>query len=147
MKPLFTPRCNRAGFVNGVATGVTTGEWNLWEYTWKGAALGAAGGLAYGTFTELGYQAQLRRGRSNGLNSSNTETLAGLAQDGINQFNQEGTVVNGGSVGEITVVYNTSSGTSTVYIYTAPNGYWQPPLPYQYTSPNFDNIIRLLRLY
>lgn len=137
-----------SGVVQGVITGATTGDWdNFWEYTWKSAALGAAGGLAYGALTELGYQAQLKWRRNGGLNSQSTDAVAGLAQDGINSLKGDGTVVDGGSLGEIAVVYHSSSGTSTVYIDMPVGGYWTPPSPYQYYSPDFGNILKILSLY
>jgi len=141
------------GLVRGVGTGLVTGDWNVWEYTWKGAAYGGAGGLLYGGLTELGYQAQLKYGRSDALNSKNTDIFAKGGQRYINRLQRidgnnggTGSSMSGQGMGEITVIYDTQTGTTTVYINVSPNSYWQPPAPYQYNSPTiYQNILRLYK--
>ena len=141
-----------AGLARGVGTGLLTGEWNVWEHTWKGAAYGGAGGFLYGSLTELGYQAQLKFGRNDALNSKNTDAIAKGGQRYVNRLQKIDGSNNGGSgnsatgqgMGEITVVYNTQTGTTTVSITVSPNSYWQPPAPYQYNSPTiYQNILRI----
>lgn len=132
------------GFVNGLMTGLATGDWNLWEHTWKGAAYGAAGGLMYGSITELGYQAQLKWGRRSGLNSAVTDAIADRGKDAINQMKSvDG--ANGTGLGEVRVVYNARTGQTTVY-WVVDGGYWQPPSPYQYNSPTMPYVVNWLRL-
>lgn len=140
------------GFVNGVVTGLTTGDWDLWESTWKGGAYGLAGGLIFGSLTELGYQAQLKWGRRSGLNSAATNAIADGGKDAINQMKSvsgglggNGYTVKGTNLGEVRVVYNTRTGTTTVY-WVVKGGYWQPPSPYQYNSPTMSNVVNWLRL-
>jgi len=130
------------GFVGGIITGVTTGEWNLWTNTWKGAAFGTAAGLTYGVTTELAYQAQLKWGRNNVLNSDVADALANSGDNAIRQMNGEGRVV---MLDGVTVVYDTQTGITTTYINANPNGYWLAPLPYQVpTNPNI--LMHLLKL-
>jgi len=141
------------GLVRGVGTGLVTGEWNVWENTWKGALYGGAGGLLYGALTELGYQAQLKYGRSDALNSKNIDIFAKGGQRYINRLQRidgnnggTGSSMSGQGMGEITVIYDTQTGTTTVYINVSPNSYWQPPAPYQYNSPTiYQNILRLYK--
>ncbi|MDL2262806.1 hypothetical protein LJC11_04820, partial [Bacteroidales bacterium OttesenSCG-928-I21] len=143
-----------SGVIRGIATGAMTGQWNIWEHTWKGALYGGVGGLAFGGLTELGYQAQLKWGQNKALNSKNTGVLAGQGEDYINRLRQVGVndnigdVIDGYSGPEIVVEYSTQTGASTVYIRNInPNNYWQPPAPYQYYSPTlYQNILRLHRL-
>ncbi|MBP5136609.1 MAG: hypothetical protein ILP23_04705, partial [Paludibacteraceae bacterium] len=40
------------GLGRGIWNGVVTGNWNIWENTWKSAVYGGAGGLLYGSLTE-----------------------------------------------------------------------------------------------
>ena len=140
------------GLARGVGTGLVTGKWNVWEHTWKGAAYGGAGGFLYGSLTEIGYQAQLKFGRNDALNSKNTDAIAKGGQRYVNRLQKIDGSNNGGSgnsatgqgMGEITVVYNTQTGTTTVYITVSPNSYWQPPAPFQYNSPTiYQNILRI----
>ncbi len=137
------------GLGRGVGTGIMTGEWNLGEYIWKGAAYGGAGGLLYGSLTEIGFQAQLKWGRNAVLNSKNTDAISKGWQKYLERLQRinKGAGIDVQGTGEITVVYDTQAGTSTVYIDAVPNAYWQPPAPYQYNSSTlYQNILRL-RLY
>ncbi|SFD74606.1 hypothetical protein [Thermophagus xiamenensis] len=107
----------------------------------------------YGSLTELGYQAQLKWGRRSGLNSAATDAIAGGGKDAINQMKSvgggpggNGSTANGTGLGEVRVVYNTRTGTTTVY-WVVDGGYWQPPSPYQYNSPTMPNVVNWLRLH
>lgn len=142
-----------SGLARGVASGVMTGEWNIWENIWKGAAFGGAGGLMYGSLTELGYQAQLKWGRNQSLNSKNTEQIAKGGQRYVNKLqSNDGSgsgdiFIEGKSAGSIDVILNTRTGVTSVYVnINAPAGCAQPPSPSIYSSPTiFQNILKLYK--
>ena len=141
-------------FARGVESGVFTGEWNLWQYTWRGAAFGSLGGFTYSSLTELGYQAQLKWGRQSGLNSDLTEAISGRTEDAINSMREAvENLRNGGSNNAlhtgthpgIDVVHTLSTGITTVHVF-APNNYFTPPSPFRFNlNPNVVNMLRLRR--
>ena len=138
------------GTLSGTAIGFLTGlyedDGNLWQYTWRGATFGGAGGLAYGLLTEAGYQIQLKSGKNNYLDSDIIEGISNVGDSGINQLNNyEGGVVYGRyTLPEVTVVAESAT-TATVYTRVSPNSPYIPPAPYKYYNPTLYRLIPLLK--
>jgi len=133
-----------SGAVRGSLTGMSGGEWNLWEFTWKGALSGGAGGILYGSLMEAGYQLQLKYGRNSILNNKTTTTTARLGRSvpykvtkysGSEAFGDTNGLGNGmmdgGCPGEIYIIWDRAAGTSSVYIkmFNNSNNIWIPPIP------------------
>lgn len=83
------------------------------------------------------YDATKKHGGNSVLNDKTTTTSARLGRSApykaINQLGAFGDeVINGGILGEIFIVYNRATGTTTVYfyIYNDPYRYWIPPPSY-----------------
>ena len=136
-----------SGTVIGFGTGLYENDGNLWQYTWRGAAFGGAGGLAYGLLTEVGYQIQLKTGRNKYLNSDIIDGISNVGDSGINQLNNyEGGDIYGQNIlPEITVIAESPT-TATVYTRVSPNSPYIPPAPYKYYSPTLYRLIPLLKL-
>ena len=136
-----------SGTAIGFGTGLCENDGNLWQYTWRGAAFGGAGGLAYGLLTETGYQIQLKRGRNKYLDSDIIDGISNVGDIGINQLNnfEGGEVYGNYTLPEITVIAESAT-TATVYIQVSPNSPYIPPAPYKYSSPTLFRLIPLLRL-
>lgn len=128
-----------SGAVAGLGTGLLENKQNWWQYTWRGAAFGGLGGLAYGAVTEAGYQIQLKNGRSDNLNSEITEGSANIIDNSINQFNNFDGEEIYVTLPEITIVAESAT-TATVYINVSPNGPFIPPAPYKYYSPTLFRL-------
>ena len=135
-----------SGTVIGFGTGLYKNDGNIWQYTWRGAAFGGAGGLAYGLLTEAGYQIQLRTGSNKYLDSDIIDGISNVGDSGINQLNnyEGGKVYGQYPLEEITVVAESAT-TATVYIQVSPNSPFIPPTPYKYSSPTLYRLIPLLK--
>jgi hypothetical protein len=126
------------------------GEWILGEYLER-CFIWGAGGL-FMSPTEIGYK-PTKLWASDALISKNIDIFAKGGQRYINRLQRidgnnggTGSSMSGQGMGEITVIYDTQTGTTTVYINVSPNSYWQPPAPYQYNSPTiYQNILRLYK--
>ena len=137
-----------SGITSGVSNGAITGNWDIWNYMWRGAVFGCGGSLAYSGITTLGYEMQLKYGRQPGLDSSTIESSAVMADNAVNQLNTYETPVP--TIGvfelqEITIVPNSMTSAS-VYLPALYHPYLVPPTSYQYNSPTFYRLIPLLRI-
>ncbi|WP_373726971.1 RHS repeat-associated core domain-containing protein [Bacteroides heparinolyticus] len=141
-----------AGGASGTATGIVqgsfTGNWDIWNYTWRGSAYGFGGSLAYSGLTTLGYQAQLKYGRQPNLNSTTIESVSVSADNAINQLNTYETPVE--TIGtfelpEIDIV-SSSPTSANVFLHGFYHPYLIPPKSYTYNSPTLLHLLPLLQL-
>ena len=150
--------------INGAITQTTTGTlkglmtyatnnsqsaWKaMWQGAWRGFVFGSISGFVSAGITELGYQAQLKWGKKDGLNSDLTEVYAKGTNKGINELNKGGDEPARYELGGVDVVYDTQTGITTVYPNIISDCYWQPPAPFQYSNPNMPKVLMpLLKLY
>ena len=118
----------------------------------NGAVVGAIGGFAYGSLTEVGYQAQLKYGKGNVINSDFTDATSSALENAINEFKNIGeNVETYGTymLPEITVVAKSITSTSAnVYINMGNiNSPFTPPSSYKYYSNTLYELLPLLKLY
>ena len=141
-----------AGGASGAATGIVqgsfSGNWDIWNYTWRGCAYGLGGSLAYSSLTTLGYQAQLKYGRQPNLNSTTIESVSVSADNAINQLNTYETPIE--TIGtfelpEIDVIASSST-SANVFLHGLHHPYLIPPKSYRYNSPTLLRLLPLLQL-
>jgi len=136
-----------SGFIQGTLAGVKysdpTMAWQtIWQHTWKGFAYGAAAGLVSGSVTELGNKWQMNKDANKALTDGSNKSVNSM------KTTHEPRI----KLGEIEVVYDHPSGTTTVYPNIPSNPYhWQAPDPHPYHSPNmpgayFRYLLHLLKL-
>lgn len=99
--------------------------------------------------TELGYQTQLKRERrGSGISGSDvTEAIAGGTNGGITKMNKGSSMIDGGDIGSIDVIFDTQTGVTIVSTtVSGPNDISVrpvPPSPFRYNSPTLlKNIFR-----
>ena len=137
-----------SGTTTGIVNGAVTGNWDMWNHIWRGAAFGCAGSLVYSGITIAGYQLQLKHGRLSNLNSNTIESTSVVADNAINQLNTYETPVP--TIGpfelqEMTIVPQSPT-FATVYLPEVYHPYLVAPASYQYHSPTFYLLIPLLRI-
>ena len=137
-----------SGTTTGIVNGAVTGNWDMWNHIWRGAAFGCAGSLVYSGITTAGYQLQLKYGRLPELNSNTIESTSVVADNAINQLNTYETSVP--TIGpfelqEMTIVPQSST-FATIYLPEVYHPYLVAPASYQYYSPTFYLLIPLLRI-
>ena len=118
----------------------------------NGAVVGAIGGFVYGSLTEVGYQAQLKYGKGNIINSDFTDATSSALENAINEFKNIGeNVETYGTymLPEITVVAKSITSTyANVYINMGNiNSPFTPPPSYKYYSNTLYELLPLLKLY
>ena len=118
----------------------------------NGAVVGAIGGFVYGSLTEVGYQAQLKYGKGNIINSDFTDATSSALENAINEFKNIGeNVETYGTymLPEITVVAKSITSTyANVYINMGNiNSPFIPPSSYKYYSNTLYELLPLLKLY
>ena len=124
------------GVVSGVAQGALYGDANVFANAYWGALYGAAGGFASGAITEIAYQAQLKYGKSNGLNSDMNNTLSNAGGDFILQERPSPNIAPGSgnsynySGGSIVVTHYRTIGKTSVQFIVPNDSPMTPPAPY-----------------
>lgn len=124
------------GVVSGVAQGALYGDANVFANAYWGALYGAAGGFASGAITEIAYQAQLKYGKSNGLNSDMNNTLSNAGGDFILQEKPSPNIAPGSgnsynySGGSIVVTHYRTIGKTSVQFIVPNDSPMTPPAPY-----------------
>lgn len=135
-----------SGTASGISTGMMTGEWNIGQSTWKGAVFGGVAGMINAGISEIGYQYQLNKGKSNVINAGNTEAVAGVTGDAVYSLknNTSGSFPNGVLNAEVTIHHYRASNTTTVSVFNvSPSSPWLPPSPYIYNGPLNLDILKL----
>lgn len=120
----------------------------------NGAVVGAIGGFVYGSLTEVGYQAQLKYGKNDFINSKINDVSSNAFDNGINGLNNQeanGNIPTYGTyqLPEITVVAKSITSTyANVYINMGNiNSPFTPPPSYKYYSNTLYELLPLLKLY
>ena len=131
-----------SGFTAGLVDGAFNGNWNLLGNTLNGMWRGAAGGFLYGSITEIGYQAQLKNGYRNSLNSNNIEAVANGGHQFIGNLGNEIIECIGVS---INVTYNTASGSTIINVNYPSTSPWIPTTPYKIPNLPSNDVLKLLR--
>lgn len=150
------------GVISGSLSGIVdytadnmTGKPNgsLYESICRGAIFGAIGGFARGVISEVEYQAQLKYGERDFINSKVNDVSSNAFDNGINELNNpnaNGDIPTYGTyqLPEITVVAKSITSTSAnVYINMRNiNSPFIPPSPYKYYSNTLYNLLPLLKL-
>ena len=143
-----------SGSINSVVGDMIYNGYNfsLLNSALNGTVVGAIGGFVYGSLTEVGYQAQLKYGKGNIINSDFTDATSSALENAINEFKNIGeNVETYGTymLPEITVVAKSITSTyANVYINMGNiNSPFTPPPSYKYYSNTLYELLPLLKLY